>query len=167
MTDNFHIAVFDAAGGLVDQGTWAFSRLSERWLTIARAMLSTESPVVRRAIPVENLEHLEVKCTRADRSGLVDYYAGGHLASSALLLGGGNPAVEAEIRQMFLKSVRRRPDAFAALDAMHVRPVQAIAIWGNPDVSEFDYGLVRDFSLHFAGAFFMTADPGKPNHEKG
>ena len=159
MNDKFHIAVFEASGDLVDQGAWEFAKLSNRWLSIAQEMLATESLAARHAIPVENLTHLEVNYTRAGRSGIVTYYAHGHLASSALLLSGENPVVDSQIEQMFLTSVRRKPEAFNALSSLKVRPLQAIAIWGNPKVSESDYGLLRDFSLHFAGAFFLTSNP--------
>jgi hypothetical protein len=143
----------------------AFRNLSDRWVHVAEEMLRSESPAARWAIPVENLDHLEVRCTRAQGSGIVGYYANGHLASSALLLSGQNSAVEKEIQQMFLSSLPGSPGAFVALDSMHVRPVQAIAIWGNPNVSESDYGLLRDFSLHFAGAFFRR-NSSVPNGAK-
>jgi len=156
-----HIAVFDATGELVDQGAWPFDKLSDRWLRIAREMLEAHPPSGVVAIPVENLDHIAVKVTRAQGSAIVAYHARGQLATSALLLGGANVDADSEIQRLFLESVKRAPtaseDAFSALETLTSRPLQAVAIWGNPNVSEDDYHLLRDFSLHLAGAFFGEA----------
>ena len=163
MTDEraWHIAVFDAAGELVDQGTWSFARLSHRWLKVAETMLSGGEAAARVAIPVENLDHLEVQFTRSDGSGILTYFANGQLAASALLLTGANADSDRDVQCLFVESVRRAPTAakgaFTAVDGIAARPLQAIVIWGNPKVSESDYRLLREFSLHVAGAFFFGA----------
>ena len=34
------------------------------------------------------------------------------------------------------------------------RPLLAVVVWGNPNVSERDHELVQELGIHFAAAFF-------------
>jgi hypothetical protein len=87
-------------------------------------------------------------------------------ASSAVALTGQEPAAEAEVLKMFVDSMRRVPlvqqatttsKPFEALFTLAERPVYAVVLWANPQISEDDQQLVRQLENHLAAA--LTARP--------
>lgn len=162
MSGEYHVAVFTRDGALEGTGTQRVAALSKKWIDVARGMLTELGPRFR--VPLSPLRHLEVGLTSADGNGVGTFYANGHIALSTLYLGGqSGPEAAAELQEMFLASLRRavpgaaegrEPPAFGDLIGIHERPLYAVVVWVNPAVSEDDYQLLREFSTHFAAAFF-------------
>jgi|RhiMetdeSRZDD1v2_1073273.scaffolds.fasta_scaffold90731_6 hypothetical protein len=164
MPAHYHLAVFTPDGELQGTRVWNRSDLSSQWLGVCAELLRNSASSWRVAVPFENLEHLEIRCTHSSGVGLATYYARGELAVSTLLLRGDHPVVEAEVVAMFLASLGRvqlvqRLGAltrFRTISSMDDRPLHAVIVWGNPAVSDDDAGLIQELTAHFAGAM-LTA----------
>jgi hypothetical protein len=154
----FHVAAFAADGSLVGQGTRHLDALSEKWMTVCAQMLPDGVPSAAVCVPVEGLSHLEVRYTRAGRTGIATFYANRAMAASAILMEGTNPERDAQVQSMFQESLRGvvpAAEAFGALSTIAVRPLYAVVAWGNPAVSDKDEELIQELSTHFAAAFLL------------
>jgi hypothetical protein len=157
----FFVAPFAPDGELLGVGSWQLSDLSPKWLNFCERMLRDLGPVFR--VPLEhNLSHLEVKLTSTNGAGLGTFYAHGQIALSTAYLRGQDSDAELEVLRMFISSLRRvdvvkglQRERLPFEDALTVRerPLHVVVVWGNPNVSEEDQGLIQELSNHFAGAF--------------
>lgn len=172
MSSEYKVAVFTADGALEGTGTQRVAALSKKWIDVCRGMLAECGPKFR--VPLGPLRHLEVGLTSSDDIGVGMFFANSHIALSTLYLGKqSGPEAAAELMEMFLASLRRampvaaqqheRP-AFSDLTEIHERPLYAVVVWANPAVSEDDYQLLREFSTHFAAAFFGLTGCERETH---
>lgn len=98
------------------------------------------------------------------------FYVKAEIAASLLLLSGQSEAVERDISQMFVESLRKtdlvkaaavsqRP--FGSILMLKERPLLVVVPWGRATISGDDHNLVKELGLHLAGAFFLRqANPG-------
>jgi hypothetical protein len=156
----YYVAVFAMDGSLVGVGAWKHEALSPKWLQVAADLVESATQLGRATVPIENLDHLELKLTRAEGASLATYYAHGILAVSTLLFRGDNPHVEAELSEMFVQSLcdsariarLTQSDPFSALFSLTERPLHVVVPWSHSDVTSDDHELLKELSAHVAGA---------------
>ncbi len=159
----FSIAVFDVTGEMVGRSAFDASQLSPNWLQLCESLLAAHGSAF--AVDLTGpLEHLSLRFTGALGAAMVTFSARGHLATSMLLLTGRAPEAEAEVLELFQRSVAsaaekrvgRRADgrAFAGLRSLAERPLALIVAWGNPETAEEEEDTVRELAWHCASAFF-------------
>jgi hypothetical protein len=165
VTQAYHVAVFTPDGALEGTGTQPLADLSRKWLDFCSAMLRAHEPSFRASLGGP-LQHLEVKLTSAAGDAIGTFYTHGQTAVSTLYLGGQSGPAEHELTAMFVASLRRSMppqapglggSAFAEVHALDQRPLHVVVVWANPTVADEDYDLLREFSTHFAAAFFSGA----------
>lgn len=75
---------------------------------------------------------------------------------------------EVQVLQMFVSSLRetefvkacgKAGTAFTQVFDLEQRPLLVVVAWGDPRISEQDATVVRELSLHLAGAFVQQSDP--------
>jgi hypothetical protein len=157
----FYAAAFAPDGDLVGVGKWRLADLSPRWLEFCRQFLAQRGERFRTALPGP-LHRLELTLTSAEGAALATFGVAGQIAASAVYLRGENPSAEQQVLVMFAESLRRTAIAqrcqlgaapFQAALGLSERPLHVVVAWGNPSVSEEDYGLVTELGNHMAAAF--------------
>jgi len=160
----FYVAPFTIDGESLGVHEWDVAQLSAKWLSFAQQLIHENGSVLRRSLGGP-LSHLEIKLTAADGIGLGTMFANDQIVVSTAYFGGANPAEERELETMFLESLRGSAPVkrhasmdlpFDQLRTIRERPLHVVVVWGNPQVSDQDHELIREFANHFAGAFLCS-----------
>lgn len=156
----FHLAAFAPDGEFMGVGFWETRALSQKWLTICADFLAAHGDSFRASWG-QQLAHIETQLTSDSGAALGSFYVHGQIAVSSIYLGGRAPAVDSEVLDAFLQSLRRTREAagrgneaFESLRTIAERPLAGVIVWENPKISELDADLVRELSTHFAAAYF-------------
>ena len=156
----FNIAAFGIDGEQMGTGFWPYSKLSGRWLAICQKHI--EKHGMTSAVSLDGqLSHIRVKLTSAAGAALSTLVAHGKTVSSSVLLSGKSPSADSSSAQMFVDSLRRicpvelqNPNSFEGILSIESRPLMAVIHWPESSVCDEDHELVREFALHFGGAYF-------------
>ena len=161
---DFYIAPFDAAGGLVGIRRWVTEELLEKWLTFFTSLVESQAPAFTGPLPLDSLAHISLRLASAEGAALVTFYSHEHLASSAVALTGRNSAAELQLLTMFVESLKPHAlvqdmtvsapfvQAFEVLE----RPLYIVVAWGNPAITEVDQSLAVELNTHMAGALLAA-----------
>jgi len=137
--------------------------LSTQWLYICRAFIS-QKPAAFEEAWRGPLAHISTKLASSAGVALVSFKVGGVLAASVLLASGTASIIEAQVIDLFIDSLGKvdliKPatpgkDAFfEELREITARPLMIVVPWPHAAISASDENLVRELSVHLAGAFF-------------
>src|SRR5215813_3980005 len=109
--------------------------------------------------------HIRTRLTSARGAGLCAVYVNDHIAWSSLLLRGNDRGAELATSKMYVNSLQRTdflqvfaalPEPFAEVLSMSERPLMAFVPIPDEAVSDQDYDVVRELSLHLASAFLRA-----------
>jgi hypothetical protein len=162
--NGFFIAAFGIDGECEGTDYWDFEKLSSKWLNICEEHLaqhgaSFDAPWNGR------LSHIQTKFTAASGVALVTLSAYGRLGVSVALASGHSSDAETSVLKMFVNSLRgaqlvnvasQSQEPFQDVLAIKERPVMIVVPWAAPEISEQDHALLRELSIHIAGAFFLN-----------
>lgn len=160
-TPDYFIAPFTPDGQLIGVAGRALAELSPKWLAFCRELLASHGSTFRCPIPLPSLQHITLQVTSAGGTALVSLLVNDQPASSAVALTGQEPGAEAEVLKMFVESLRRvtlvqqaaaTSKPFESLFSLRERPLYAVVLWANPQISEEDQQLVQELENHLAGA---------------
>jgi hypothetical protein len=162
----FYAAPFAVDGEPIGIGSWSVSDLSPDRLKVCERMLAEGGSVFRSPF-ASPLSHLEVRFTSANGAAMATFFANGKVAVSAAYLRGEDPAIEQEVLEMFVTSLKnvdlvKRAKAsqspFQGVFLVRERPLHVVVPWGNPDVSEEDDDVIGEVSNHFAAAYLCQVE---------
>jgi hypothetical protein len=165
----FHIAPFGIDGRLEGEGFWSYEQLSTHWIDACGEVLEELGPIFEHQWSGP-LSFVRTKLTSTDDYAIVTIYIRDHIASSLVFLRGSNRAVEDEARTTFLKSLANTELVRAAAShsgvacpfeqAGHLadRPLMIPVSFPNEALSDEDFDLARELSIHLAGAFFQISE---------
>jgi hypothetical protein len=168
-TPGFFIAPFAIDGELQGIGYYDCGKLSARWLRVCAEYLQQHGSSFD-ATWNGNLSHIRTTCASASDAALMTFSVNGTLASSVALARGAAPAVDHEVLAMFADSLRRvhivqqsasSTSPFSAILSIQQRPIMIVVPWPDATISEDDHELVRELSLHAAGAFLSRGRDGE------
>jgi hypothetical protein len=158
----FFIAPFGVDGEPEGFEYVELGRLSGKWLTIVGEHLREHGASFD--VPWSgNLSHIRTKFTSASGVALVTFRVGSQPAASVALASGRAADAESEVLRMFIDSLRRvhlvgaaaaSAEPFAKVTMIAERPVMIVVPWPDSAISQQDHSVVRELSLHLAGAFF-------------
>ena len=158
---SFEVAAFGFDGELLGTKTRQVNHLSPRWLAVCEALLRECGEVFRRSMGAQ-LAHIEIQLMSDNGAGLSTFYVNGALVLSLMLCRGENEEAELAVGRMFVDSLRKSPLVQTATaspspfeDLLHfkTRPLVALVVWPQDQLSEVDADLVRELSTHFAAAY--------------
>ena len=162
-TNGFYVAPFTFSGELVGRGFWHINELSSKWINISSVFLDLNGEVFNASWGQE-LSHITTKLTSADGAGLGIFYVNNEIAISTLYLSGSNEIIDAQVMDMFVKSledtdiVRKAnpaPHPFQDIRNLTDRPMVVTVVWSNPNISEGDNEIIQELSIHFAASYFL------------
>lgn len=160
----FWIAAFGIDGEFVGKDRWEFEKLSAKWLSICREFLAQHGDSFDASWS-NALAHIQTKFTADMGVALATFSAHGRPVVSVVLASGLSPVAESSVLKMFINSLQgvelvgaavRSQNAFHELLCLPERPAMIVVPWADPEVSEQDEALVRELSLHTAGAYFLS-----------
>jgi hypothetical protein len=142
---SFSIAVFDVTAEMMVRSAFDTSQLSPNWLQLCGSLLAAHGTAF--AVDLTGpLAHLSLRFTAATGAAMVTLSARGHLATSILVLTGRAAEAEAELLELFQRSVASAAEkqvgrpadglAFGGLRSLTERPLALIVAWGNPETAE-------------------------------
>jgi hypothetical protein len=158
----YFIATFGIDGEPVSTGYWSLAKLSAKWLKLCREYLDWHGTAFDEPWSGK-LSHIRTKFSAASGVGLVTFSASGIPVVSIVLASGRSPAPETSVLKMFVESLRgvelvraaaQSDQPFEQALAIKERPLMILVPWAFRETSEEDQALVRELSLHLAGAFF-------------
>jgi hypothetical protein len=158
----FHVLPFAIDGASVGKGYWEESQLSQHWLSFCRDFLKGNGPALERSLP-GNLSDIGIKFTSGSGAALLTLTVQGRLIVSSVMVSGHSPTADAEVARMFVESLTRMtrgrvPELqnvpFSDLLTAAERPLIALVHWPDDNVTEDLDEMIRELTLHFAGAFF-------------
>lgn len=158
----FYVAPFAIDGEHIGLEFRSTAALSSKWLRIARDFLCTHGAVFDTCWG-GGLAHIRTKFTSAAGAALATFFVRGEIAASLVLLSGKGPEAEREVLEMFVTSLRKTiwaqastsvSQPFSELLSMKERPLLAVVVWPESALSDLDHEVIRDLSVHLAGAFF-------------
>ena len=157
MSQRFFVAPFSCVGEAQGVDEWSQDQLSGRWLEKCAQFLVSHGDVFDDNWTGE-LSHVRTKMTSESGAALVSISIHGELALSAVFLRGENVEVEAEVIEMFVRSMARNvPQGiagdFSEANDIVARPLMLVVPFVNENVSEFDHDVARELLLHFGAAF--------------
>jgi hypothetical protein len=162
-TEHFDVICFAFDGELLGQERQALSDLSAKWLSVCGDFLASYAPVFDASLGGP-LDHIRFKWTASDGTALVTVSTHGMITSSFALASGVSPGTERKVLTMFVESLRNTDivkqvanssEPFAEILTTSDRPLLCIVIW-NANVTEQDGDLVRELTMHLAGAYFAS-----------
>lgn len=157
----FYVASFSIDGEPEGIGFWECSRLSPRWLAVCSEHLAHGASF--EASWPGNLSHVTTKMTAVSGAAIIAFKIGERMAASVALAKGSSPVAEAELLKMFVESLRRigaavaattSPEPFHKMLLIEERPFMMVVPWPDRSITEQDHAVVRELSIHLAGAFF-------------
>jgi len=162
--EGFFIAGFAIDGSLEVKDRWNYRDLSSRWSNVCDELLRTKGVNFNHTWSGP-LSHIRTRLTSARGAGLCAVYVNDHIAWSSLLLRGNDRGAELATSKMYVNSLQRTDflQVFAALSepfaevlSMSERPVMVFVPIPDEAVSDQDYDVVRELSLHLASAFLRA-----------
>jgi hypothetical protein len=164
-TPGFCVAPFAFDGELLAVDQWPFSKLSSKWLAVCDAFLGSNGSDFN-ASWAGPLNHIRTRFSSASGTALVTFQVNGTPVSSLALVSGVSEAADIEVLTMFVNSLRgvslvrsaaKSSTPFEQALRMQQRPLMVVVVWAPTAVSDQDHELVRELSLHIAGAFFQRS----------
>jgi hypothetical protein len=161
--NGFFIASFGINGEMEGIDHWAIDKLSSKWLEICSQYLAFHGASFD-APWSGDLSHIQTKFTAASGAALVTFSAMGKLVASIALASGNAQTTESSVLKMFVNSLRGVElvraasislEPFQGVFEIKERPLMVVVPWGDPKTTEQDNALVRELSIHTAGAFFL------------
>jgi hypothetical protein len=165
----FYILPFGIDGEPVGIGFWDMSKLSEDLLCLCKEYLELPGTILE-ASRDEYLLHIRTKMTSTLGTAVITFLVHGRSASSVLLMSGLSPLVENDVEQLFVDSLSKTilvqsaaglSKPFDGIISAKERPLMIVVPWPDANISDKDYQIIRDLSLHLAAVFF------KQEKEKG
>lgn len=162
---DFYLAPFAIDGELAGIAPMSLSTLSPQWLEFCRELIDRNGESFTGALPQQSLRHISLQITSSAGATLATFSANGEIVSSAASLTGTNPMADAQVLDMFVKSLRtaylvraasRSSEPFEQALHLAERPLYIVVPWANPIVSDTDHDLVRELNSHLAGALSMS-----------
>jgi hypothetical protein len=154
----YTIASYTPDGFFVGKGEWDLSRLSEKWLTICKDIISRHGPVFQHNMGAA-LSYLDI----AFMAGIGHFFVDGRPAFSLALLSGETVEQDENILTEFVQYLRedenvmdRCPDIDGFVESVkshNDRPLCISVIWSDPVIDDKKYDAVMELGIHFAGAY--------------
>lgn len=160
-TKGFYLAAFGVDGALEGDGYWRHQDLSERWLNLCEELFAVKGQNFDYRW-TGSLSKIRTKMTSANGTGICTFFIDKRVASSVLLLRGTEAQSEAQSCRLFVDSLRATPflktagslaEPFQDVFKIANRPLMIVVPFPDPAISDQDFDLVRELSLHLASAF--------------
>lgn len=160
----FYIAGFGVDGELEGTDFWPFERLSAKWLDICREYLAAYGASFDEPWS-GTLSHIRTRFTAVSSAALVTLSTHGRPVASVALASGFARDAELSVLKMFVNSLRgvelvgiaaKSQEPFEQMLEIPERPLMIVVPWASPETSEQDHALVRELSIHMAGAFLLS-----------
>lgn len=158
----FYLAQYDIDGLPETIDFRKLSELSPKWLGLCGEFLREYGDSFDAAWSGP-LARFRIRFTSAPSVALATVLVHGRVAASLALVSGQAPSAEKEVLELFVASLRgvrvvqaaaASSEPFGDLAALVPRPLMVVVPWPDPEISDEDYGLVSELSIHLAGAFF-------------
>jgi hypothetical protein len=161
--NKFYVAAYSEAGDLEGVHNLDIFSMSEKWITLCGEYLNHHGNSFEASWSGV-LSHIRTKFTSEKGVALVTISAHDRPLASILLASGKSKDAELSIIKMFinsligLNSVRlttSSDEPFRGMLAISDRPLMIVVPHIDENVDERDHSLVRELSLHLAGAYFL------------
>ncbi|MGZ5443554.1 MAG: hypothetical protein ACXW5U_16825 [Thermoanaerobaculia bacterium] len=161
----FYVGSFSIDGEPQGIGYWECSGLSSRWLAVCSEHLAHQGTSFEASWS-GNLSHVTTKMTAVSGAAIITFKIGEKIAASVALAKGSSPVAEAELLKMFVESLRRSgvtvtattsPEPFQKMLSIGERPLMVVVPFPDGSITDQDHAVVRELSIHLAGAFFSCA----------
>lgn len=158
----FLVAGYSIDGEPISVESCEVSTLSAKWLQICSDFLASHGSIFDDSWG-QVLSDYRIKFTSASGSAIVTFYVHNDIALSLLLMSGTSSTADREVAEMFVESLAESELVKAAKATQHPfsgfmshkeRPLVVMVPWANAAISEQEYDVVGELSLHLAGAFF-------------
>jgi hypothetical protein len=158
----FFVAPFSIDGELIDVGYWELQQLSHKWLTLSQDFLRQQGDSFDASWGGP-LAHIRIKFTARSGVALETFFVHDRPAASVAMASGRAPAAECQVLRLFVDSLRRvevvraaaqSQEPFAKALVIAERPILFVVFWADPSIDEQDHELVKELTMHMAGAFF-------------
>jgi hypothetical protein len=166
MPDNistgFFIEVCAFDGVSVGNGCQEMPKLASKWLAVFSELIQKSGPAFNSSLQ-GNLSHIQIRFTSANGAASATLSANEVPGVTLLLLSGQSKQTEAEFTQMLAESLSRsfpahvvggEPDSFQKVFTFSKRPTAGIVTLPPDGIPSEDHELLREITLHLAGAFF-------------
>ena len=154
----YTIASYTPEGFFVGKGEWELSKLSDKWLTICKDIITRHGPVFQHNMG-EALSYLDIAFT----AGIGHFYVDGRPAFTLALLSGENSDHDETILAEFDQYLREDGgvqdqcpdiDSFSESVRSHNdRPLCISVIRSDPAIDAKKFDAVMELGIHFAGAY--------------
>lgn len=161
MASDFHLAVFSIDGELTGVRRWDSSELDPKKVQECRQILASNASQGRGSLRAPN-DAVGYTYTTHHGAALLTMSVAANIGVSVLLASGSSPSVDRQYMDLFCISVSKASpvatlgsgERFRKMLSLTHRPLGVAVIWGNPQISDNESDVMREFTCHFLGAFF-------------
>lgn len=161
--EGFFVAAFSAFGHCEGIDRWEYRNLSEKWISLCRELLENLGDLFDYRW-ADQLSQIRTKFTSSNGVGICTIFVDEVVASSILLMKGGDAAAEKAVAEMFVNSLTvsglplmsvEAVNGFDAISSFQDRPLMVVVPFPSEEVSEQNEDIVRELGWHFAAAFLQ------------
>ena len=162
----FYVVAFGIDGRCEGKGFWARSKLSSDLIGLSGEFLRKHGEIFNNHFDGE-LKSVSLQLTSSLGAAIGTYSVNGIIAASVLMLSGKSPESDMGVAQMFISSIRKSSAstvgqlteaAFGDILSFEDRPLMAVVPWPSESLSDDEFEMVQEISLHVGAAFFDIGD---------